>query len=164
MLSPLAALAADDPIVGTWVGSVAQDGIDPFETRLTFVSPKGGVSRYPSFPCGGMLVGGRKGEGYEYQETLTWGGVDEVVRTAASAARVSISVSGDKMKFDWAGNYEGRDIHASGELHREAAVDAAKPARLIRGWGWCWGCCCCSTNFALKQGARTSWAPASENV
>jgi hypothetical protein len=118
MLSPLAALAADDPIVGTWVGSVAQEGIDPFETRLTFVSPKGGVSRYPSFPCGGMLVGGRKGEGYEYQETLTWGGIDESP-TGCIGGTVSISVSGDKMKFDWAGNYEGRDIAATGELHRE---------------------------------------------
>jgi hypothetical protein len=119
VLVPLAARAADDPIVGAWVGTVTQEGQDPFETRLTFVSPKGGISRYPSFPCGGMLLGGRKGEGYEYQETLTWGGIDESP-TGCIGGTVSISVNGDKMKFDWAGSYEGRDIVATGELHREA--------------------------------------------
>ena len=44
-----------------------------FETRLTFVSPKGGVSRYPRFPCGGI----QKGNAYEFNETVTWGGTDE---------------------------------------------------------------------------------------
>ena len=56
-----------DAIVGTWVGEVSQ-GDNKFETRLTLVSPKGGVSRYPSFPCGGTLTGDRKGDDYEFNE------------------------------------------------------------------------------------------------
>lgn len=54
---------AQDAIVGTWVGTLKQDEGEPFETRLTFVSPKGGVSRYPASPCGGILAGGPKGDG-----------------------------------------------------------------------------------------------------
>ena len=65
-----------DAVVGTWVGEVSQ-GETKFETRLTFVSPKGGVSRYPSFPCGGTLSGDRKGDAYEFNEVITWGGLDE---------------------------------------------------------------------------------------
>jgi hypothetical protein len=45
------------------VGTLKQDEGEPFETRLTFVSPKGGVSRYPASPCGGILAGGPKGDG-----------------------------------------------------------------------------------------------------
>jgi hypothetical protein len=48
-----------DPIVGTWVGKLSQPDNDPFDVTATFVSPKGGVTRYPGFPCGGVLEGGR---------------------------------------------------------------------------------------------------------
>jgi hypothetical protein len=109
---------AEDPIVGTWVGNVIQQGQDPFETRLTFVSPRGGVSRYPSYPCGGMLAGGRKGAAYEYQETINWGGMDEQANGYVGGI-VRLSVDGDTMKFDWSTNYNGQDYQASGELHRQ---------------------------------------------
>jgi hypothetical protein len=42
--------------------TLKQDDGEPFETRLTFISPKGGVSRYPGSPCGHILAGGRKGQ------------------------------------------------------------------------------------------------------
>jgi hypothetical protein len=109
---------AEDPIVGTWVGTVTQQGQEPFETRLTFVSPRGGVSRYPTYPCGGMLAGGRKGDGYEYQETINWGGLDEQTNGCVGGI-VRLNVDGDTMKFDWSTNYNGQDYQAAGELHRQ---------------------------------------------
>ena len=72
LLTAPAGALAQDAIVGTWVGDATQ-GETKFETRLTFVSPKGGVSRYPSFPCGGI----QKVDAYEFNETVTWGGTDE---------------------------------------------------------------------------------------
>jgi hypothetical protein len=120
-VSPLVlgtAARADDAIVGTWVGNVAQGDQPPFETRLTIVSPKGGVSRYPSFPCGGMLVGDRKGDGYEYAETINWGGMDENPNGCIGGI-VRLTIDGDTMKYDWSANYNGQDYQASGELHRE---------------------------------------------
>jgi hypothetical protein len=69
-----------DAIVGSWVGQAAQPNQDPFEVRLTFVSPNGGVSRYPGDPaCGGVLRGDRNGDHYEYQETIAYGGTGELV-------------------------------------------------------------------------------------
>jgi hypothetical protein len=106
----------NDAIVGTWVGEATQ-GDSKFETRLTFVSPKGGVSRYPSFPCGGILSGDRKGDGYEYNEVVTWGGTDEKP-TGCIGGVVRLVVEGDTMKFDWSTNYNGQDLSAAGELRR----------------------------------------------
>ena len=71
------AAQAGDPIVGTWVGKLSQPDNDPFDVSLTFVSPKGGVSRYPGVSLWWMLVGDRKGDSYEYEETITYGGTDE---------------------------------------------------------------------------------------
>ena len=110
--------AADDPIVGTWVGKLAQPENDPFETRVTFVSPNGGISRYPEFPCGGVLTGGRKGDGYEYDEAISWGGVEEVDPGCLSGA-VKVTLDGDKMNFSWSGTYNGQQFQAAGELKRE---------------------------------------------
>lgn len=123
-LSALAALAfvasarADDPIVGTWVGKLSQTNQDPFEMRATFVSPKGGITRYPDFPCGGVLVGGRKGNGYEYEETISWGGPEEVDPGCLSGT-VHVTLDGDKMNFSWTGSSDGQEYQASGELTRE---------------------------------------------
>ncbi len=111
--------ALSDAIVGTWVGEAAQNE-NKFETRLTFVSPKGGVSRYPSFPCGGILSGDRKGDGYEYTEVVTWGGTDEKP-TGCIGGLVRVSIDGDKMTFDWSMNYNGEVYTASGELHRQGS-------------------------------------------
>jgi hypothetical protein len=109
-----------DPIVGLWVGKAAQPENDPFDVRLTFVSPKGGVSRYPSEPtCGGMLVGDRNGDGYEYQETVTYGGSDERTDGCLNGT-MKLSVDGDTMKYDWASNYNGQDFSSSGELKRQS--------------------------------------------
>lgn len=105
-----------DAIVGTWVGEGTQ-GENKFETRLTFVSPRGGVSRYPGYPCGGMLTGDRKGDGYEFNEVVTWGGIDENPNGCIGGL-MRISLDGNKMTFDWSTNYNGQDYSATGELHR----------------------------------------------
>lgn len=116
------AAGLQDPIVGSWVGQIAQPELDPFPVRLTFVSPKGGVSRYPSEPtCGGMLSGDRKGEGYEYQETITFGGGDERPDGCLNGT-ITVSIDGDTMKYDWATNYNGKDFSSSGELKRQAGA------------------------------------------
>jgi hypothetical protein len=107
-----------DPIVGTWVGEGTQNE-NKFEARLTFVSPKGGVSRYPGYPCGGVLSGDRKGDGYEYNEVVTWGGTDESPNGCIGGL-LRVLVDGDKMTFDWSTNYNGQDLSASGELHRQS--------------------------------------------
>ncbi len=105
-----------DAIVGTWVGEGTQ-GESKFETRLTFVSPKGGVSRYPGYPCGGMLTGDRKGDGYEFNEVVTWGGIDENPAGCIGGV-IRISLDGNKMHYEWSTNYNGQDFNATGELYR----------------------------------------------
>jgi hypothetical protein len=111
---------AEDPIVGTWTGKLTQPDNEPFEMTATFVSPSGGVTRYPGFPCGGVLVGNRKGSEYEYEETISWGGVEEVDPGCLSG-NVSVSVSGDKMQFTWTGASGETQYKASGELTRQRA-------------------------------------------
>ncbi len=113
------AAQAGDPIVGTWVGKLSQPDNDPFDVTATFVSPKGGVTRYPGFTCGGVLEGGRKGDGYEYEETISWGGVDEVDPGCLSGS-VIVSVEGNKMHFSWTGTNNGQQYQASGDLKRQS--------------------------------------------
>lgn len=111
-----------DAIVGTWVGQAAQPNQDPFEVRLTFVSPQGGVSRYPSDPsCGGVLRGDRNGDHYQYQETITYGGTEELDNGCIDG-NISLTVKGDTMKFDWTANASGQDFSSSGELHRQGGA------------------------------------------
>jgi hypothetical protein len=96
-----------------------QDEGEPFETRLTFVSPKGGISRYPASPCGGMLTGDRKSDGgYEYTETITWGGADELEQYCIGGG-VHITVDGNTMKFEWSAIDNGKETRSVGELRRQ---------------------------------------------
>ena len=109
-----------DAIVGLWTGTAAQPERDPFDVRLTFVSPKGGVSRYPGDPpCGGMLAGDRKGDNYEYTETITFGGPDEKTDGCLSGGTLSVTVEGDTMKYNWSSQYNGEEYTATGELKRQ---------------------------------------------
>jgi hypothetical protein len=109
-----------DAIVGLWTGTAAQPERDPFDVRLTFVSPKGGTSRYPGEPpCGGMLTGDRKGDSYEYTETITYGGTEEKTDGCLSAGTLTVTVEGDTMKYNWATQYNGEDYTATGELKRQ---------------------------------------------
>ena len=111
---------ADDAIVGTWSGMLKQDDGEPFAALLTFVSPKGGISRYPSTPCGGILAGGPKGDGYQYSETITWGTEGEIEFYCIGGV-VDITVDGDVMKFDWSGEHQGNATRTVGELKRQGA-------------------------------------------
>jgi hypothetical protein len=109
-----------DAIIGAWAGQAAQPESDPFEVRLTFVSPKGGVSRYPGDPpCGGMLVGDHKGDSYEYQESITYGGTDEKADGCLNGT-MNLTVEGDTLKYQWTAQYNGQDYSATGELKRQA--------------------------------------------
>lgn len=110
-----------DAIVGAWAGQAAQPERDPFEVRLTFVSPRGGVSRYPGDPpCGGMLVGDRKGDAYEFKESITYGGTDEKSDGCLNGT-MSLTVEGDVLKYEWTSQYNGQDFSSTGELKRQAA-------------------------------------------
>ena len=109
-----------DGIIGAWAGQAAQPESEPFEVRLTFVSPKGGVSRYPGDPpCGGMVVGDRKGESYEYQESITYGGTDEKTDGCLNGT-MNLTVEGDTLKYQWTAQYNGQDYSATGDLKRQA--------------------------------------------
>ena len=108
-----------DAIVGIWAGTVAEPEKEPYQVRLTFVSPKGGIVRYPGeTPCGGMLTGDRHGDDYEYQETITFNGLDERSDGCFDGV-MRLSVDGDTMKLDWTGTYDGQERTASGELKRQ---------------------------------------------
>jgi hypothetical protein len=111
-----------DAIAGAWIGQAAQPGQDAYDVRLTFVSPRGGISRYPGDPiCGGVLVGDRNGDHYEYDETISYGGPDGDDNGCMNG-KLSLSVKGDKMKFDWtATNADGDQVTSSGELHRQGS-------------------------------------------
>ncbi len=119
-MAAVAAARADDAIVGTWSGMLKQDEGEPFAALLTFVSPKGGISRYPANPCGGILAGGPKGDGYQYTETITWGMEGELENYCIGGS-VDISVDGDVMKFDWSGVSNGTATRTVGELKRQGA-------------------------------------------
>ncbi len=83
----LANAADADPIIGTWVGTGNHEARDDkFRMRLTFVSPRGGVSRYLDVPCGGVLAGGPSGDTYEFTEMIIYNGPRSGARTTASAA------------------------------------------------------------------------------
>jgi len=109
---------ADDAIIGTWSGMLKQDDGEPFAALLTFVSPRGGISRYPSTPCGGILAGGPKGDGYQYTETITWGTEGELENYCIGGT-VDITVDGDVMKFDWSAVSNGSTTRTVGELKRQ---------------------------------------------
>ncbi|MTD95172.1 hypothetical protein GIW81_12600 [Hyphomicrobium sp. xq] len=115
-LAPVVAAAEQDPIVGVWAGDIVQGDIT-FQARVVFVSPRGGVSRYPTYSCGGILSGDRKGDDYEFTETITYGGTDEKVQGCIPGS-VHVSVNGDKLKFVWSGTDKGENISAEGELRR----------------------------------------------
>ena len=109
-----------DAIVGLWTGTAAQPERDPFDVRLTFVSPKGGISRYPGDPpCGGMLVGDRKGDNYEYTETITFGGHRRKDGRLPQRRQMNVTVEGDTLKYGWSSQYNGEEYTATGELKRQ---------------------------------------------
>jgi hypothetical protein len=113
---------AADSIVGTWVGKGNHAGSeDQFNMNLTFISPKGGISRYPDIPCGGMLVGDQKGDRYEYKETVTFNGPEEKVDNFCISGSMSVSIEGDTMKYEWSSQYNGQDYSSTGELTRQSA-------------------------------------------
>ena len=112
---PLPALAQES-IVGTWTGTVVQ-GEQTFATTYTFVSPRGGVSRYPGVPCGGILAGGPKGDGFEYSETITWGTLEEKPEGCINGT-MRMAVDGDTMTLAWNGSHNGQALTAAGELRR----------------------------------------------
>jgi hypothetical protein len=111
---------ADDPIVGNWKGTLKQDDGEPFAVQLTFVSPNGGISRYPSSPCGGMLAGAPRDDRYEYTETITWGTQDEL-EAFCIGGDVVITLEGDVMKFSWSAMSNGTQTNSVGELKRQSA-------------------------------------------
>lgn len=117
-------IGAQEEIVGTWVGQATQAD-NSFETRLTFVSPKGGVSRYPGFPCGGMLSGDRKGDAYVFTEAITWGGMTEK-KDGCIDGTIRVTIDGDTMQYEWSGTHAGQDYAASGQLHRLKGRPVAK--------------------------------------
>lgn len=107
-----------DPIVGHWVGTASQPEQDAFEVTLTFVSPRGGISRYPGeTPCGGVLVGDRHGDSYQYQENITYNGTDER-QDGCISGNISLTLEGDTLKYSWSGNNNGQDYTSTGELKR----------------------------------------------
>jgi hypothetical protein len=109
-----------DEIVGRWVGQAAAPDQNPFDIRLTFVSPKGGISRYPGGSgCGGILDGDRDGDKYEYKETITFGGRDELGDDGCVDGTLHLTVDGDKMKLNWSAA-DNQGVSYSGELHRQA--------------------------------------------
>jgi hypothetical protein len=116
----LADAAETDPIVGTWVGSANHEGNPEgrFNMRLTFVSPRGGISRYVDIPCGGVLQGGQDGDSYEFTETITFNGPEERGENYCVSGRVRVTVDGRSMTYEWLPTNEGEYQKASGTLKR----------------------------------------------
>jgi hypothetical protein len=112
--------ASAQDIVGSWVGEANLPEQGAYPVRLTFVSAKGGISRYPSDPpCGGMLKGDQKGDYFEYEETVTFGGKDER-DDGCIPGTMRLTVDGDTMKYEWWGSFNGQDYTSSGELQRQS--------------------------------------------
>jgi hypothetical protein len=120
-MSAWAGSASADPIVGTWVGKGNHTSTgSPFNMRLTFVSPKGGVSRYSDIPCGGKLAGGPSGdEKYEYEETILYNGPEERSENYCINGRMRLSVDGTKMTYEGFASHNGEDFSSTGQLQRE---------------------------------------------
>ncbi len=138
-----------DPIVGVWVGKAAQPENDPFDVRLTFVSPKGGVSRYPSEPraaaCSSAIA---RATSTNIRKPITYGGSDEKTDGCLNGT-MKLSVDGDTMKYDWTASYNGQDYSSTGELKRQASARAlARSVRQERPYCCC--CCCCLDELRLQ--------------
>jgi hypothetical protein len=113
------AASLTDPIVGIWTGTANEPEKEAYQVRLTFVSPKGGIVRYPGeTPCGGVLTGERHGDEYEYQESITYNGLDERSDGCFDGV-MRLSIDGDTMTLTWTGTYNGEERTASGELKRQ---------------------------------------------
>jgi hypothetical protein len=119
MLMTAGAALADDPIVGVWKGTYKQDDGEQTAIQLTFVSPTGGISRYPDTPCGGLLSGAARDDRYEYTETITWGGQEERETWYCIGGDVVITIEGDTMKFEWTGVANGAETKSIGDLKRQ---------------------------------------------
>ena len=119
MLAVAGTARGDDPIVGSWKGTYRQDDSEPSAMQLTFVSPTGGISRYPDSPCGGMLSGAPRDDRYEYTETITWGTEGEL-ESFCIGGDVVITVEGDVMKFEWSTIHNGSQTKSVGELKRQS--------------------------------------------
>jgi hypothetical protein len=86
--------------------------------RLTFVSARGGISRYVDIPCGGVLNGGQDGDAYEFTETITFNSSEERSDNYCVSGKVRVTVDGRSMTYEWLPTSEPAPPKASGTLKR----------------------------------------------
>lgn len=120
-LSSVAHAQQRDPISGIWTGLATQPGTGTFTAIYAFVSARGGTSEYPTTPCGGVLRGGKRGNVYEYTETITFGTVQERPNDGCVNGRLQIRVQGNEMTWTWTGpTIDGTPLTATGVMVRHA--------------------------------------------
>ncbi len=110
---------ADSALAGRWTGMVRQDS-ETYLAVMEFDREGGGRSDYPSLNCSGKLSGsGAKGV-YQFRESIA--GTGRVGEGSGNCidGTISLSVSGDVMKWSWSGKWHGKPITAAGILTREA--------------------------------------------
>jgi hypothetical protein len=112
------AAMADDDIAGRWAGTVQQSDGQTYPAVMEFDAEGHGSSDYPSLNCAGKLSGTGKKGNYRFRETI--GGAGRAGETGRCIdGTISVSVSGDVMRWSWTGEWQGKPITASGTLTRD---------------------------------------------
>ena len=110
---------AEDPIRGTWWGSVTQPGYGAYDVTMTLDSASGGTIEYPSLSCGGTLSGGGSGGVYQYSETITYGLVTPDQEGCITGGSLRVVHQGEAVFWEWRGSYDSQEYYASGKLYRD---------------------------------------------
>ena len=111
---------AESELAGRWTGVVQQSDGQTYPAVMEFDTEGRGRSDYPSLNCAGKLSGTGKKGSYRFRETIggSSGRAGEAGRCVDGT--ISLSVSGDAMRWSWSGAWKGKPITAAGTLVREA--------------------------------------------
>ena len=101
---------------GTWRGTVNQPGVGDFPVTMQLDGRGGGTTEYPTLHCSGVLSGGPG----VYQERIVSNRAGPDQDEGCIDGKITISISGDRMNWSWAGTFDGENYTASGVLTRAA--------------------------------------------
>lgn len=107
-----------DPIVGVWIGTVQQPGIDPFSARYSFISATRGASNYPSSKCGGVLTRVSSGQGYQFREVINYGRFGDNNPEGCIDGTMTLTLNGEVLDMQWSTIHDGETITATARFQR----------------------------------------------
>jgi hypothetical protein len=121
-------VTAESAEAGIWMGTVDQPGSDPYEMIMELDGQGGGRTDYPDLSCSGILTG----EPGAYFEIIISNRATKNGDGDCIDGNISVSVSGDRMDWQWSGSWLGDSYEASATLFRQGRSNAPHCADLAR--------------------------------